>query len=341
MTHAETTTQPGWRPDPSGRYEWRYWDGQWTSRVANSAPTAASAPPPAPAMPPIPPSPLPSPVSSGPAIYEPAPVPIRAPWEAAAAAPAAPTPPTPPSPAPSVAMAPPAVPAGTSSEAWWEAASAPTIPEVPDFIAPREPFGATLTTTAPPATGNADTIGAQKPKRSGSRVGAFFRSFATQPDSYQTAQEIWPDEEDLRGESIVVASPGNYGRVGLVVLAAAGMLAGAYLPWISGTLGTIAFQESGFDLGHGPAYGLGTCALAVAALLTVRISVMRWVTMAIALVLAGFVARDLIHTYDLMKSMNVSAATSADVGTGLWILVSGAAIGMVAAFRLSEDEKIV
>src|SRR5215470_4627907 len=31
---------PGWRPDPSGRYEWRYWDGGWTNRVANSAPQA-------------------------------------------------------------------------------------------------------------------------------------------------------------------------------------------------------------------------------------------------------------------------------------------------------------
>ena len=86
---------------------------------------------------------------------------------------------------------------------------------------------------------------------------------------------------------------------------------------------------------------MGACALAAAALLTVRVPIMRWVTMAIALVLAGFVARDLIQTYDLLKAMNLAAATSADVGTGLWILVSAAAIGMVAAFRLTEDEKIV
>ena len=32
-------TMPGWRRDPSGRYEWRWWDGNgWTNRVANSAP---------------------------------------------------------------------------------------------------------------------------------------------------------------------------------------------------------------------------------------------------------------------------------------------------------------
>jgi hypothetical protein len=29
------TTPPGWYPDPSGRYELRYWDGtQWTEHVA-------------------------------------------------------------------------------------------------------------------------------------------------------------------------------------------------------------------------------------------------------------------------------------------------------------------
>src|SRR3954453_10603541 len=48
MSQVTTPTQPGWLPDPSGRYEWRYWDGGWTNRVANSAPTTA-APPPTPA----------------------------------------------------------------------------------------------------------------------------------------------------------------------------------------------------------------------------------------------------------------------------------------------------
>ena len=42
MSQTATPTEPGWRPDPSGRYEWRYWDGGWTNRVANSAPTATS-----------------------------------------------------------------------------------------------------------------------------------------------------------------------------------------------------------------------------------------------------------------------------------------------------------
>ena len=37
MSEVLEATTPGWRPDPSGRYEWRYWDGGWTNRVANSA----------------------------------------------------------------------------------------------------------------------------------------------------------------------------------------------------------------------------------------------------------------------------------------------------------------
>ena len=37
-------TEAGWRPDPTGRYEWRYWDGGWTNRVASSAPAAPPTP---------------------------------------------------------------------------------------------------------------------------------------------------------------------------------------------------------------------------------------------------------------------------------------------------------
>ena len=44
MSQVTTPTEPGWLPDPSGRYEWRYWDGGWTNRVANSAPDQAAPP---------------------------------------------------------------------------------------------------------------------------------------------------------------------------------------------------------------------------------------------------------------------------------------------------------
>ena len=58
MSQVTTPTEPGWLPDPSGRYEWRYWDGGWTNRVANSRPReqgrsqpGAPAPPGTPARP--------------------------------------------------------------------------------------------------------------------------------------------------------------------------------------------------------------------------------------------------------------------------------------------------
>ena len=36
MSQVATSTEPVGGPIPSGRYEWRYWDGGWTNRVANS-----------------------------------------------------------------------------------------------------------------------------------------------------------------------------------------------------------------------------------------------------------------------------------------------------------------
>src|ERR1700709_1298334 len=49
MSQVTTPTEPGWLPDPTGRYEWRYWDGGWTNRVASSAASPSEAPPASPA----------------------------------------------------------------------------------------------------------------------------------------------------------------------------------------------------------------------------------------------------------------------------------------------------
>lgn len=41
MTEPLITTDPGWLPDPAGRHEARWWDGdQWTARVANNGRTS-------------------------------------------------------------------------------------------------------------------------------------------------------------------------------------------------------------------------------------------------------------------------------------------------------------
>jgi hypothetical protein len=281
MSQVATSTDPGWRPDPSGRFEWRYWDGGWTNRVANSD-TPAPAAPAAPAAPPVdsPPAPV---------------TPLPAPAAAAVAATALAT----------------------------------------DPVARVEPFGL-ATTTAP--------VVEPEPRRRRRSpwavVVGFFRSFADQPESYHNANAREPIPTDERGESMMTAPPGNYGHAGFVALAGCGIALGAYMPWLTGTIGIASFHRSGFDQGLGTGYCIGALALGISALLAVRMRIVRWVTMALALVLAGFVVRDLLDTYNSMQTMNAARSVDANVGIGLWIMIISVAVAMIASVRLSEDPKI-
>lgn len=295
MSQVTTPTEPGWLPDPSGRYEWRYWDGGWTNRVANSAP--APAPVPAPAAPATP-------------ALQPA-------LPAAAAAPA-PTSTPEPAPAPAVETAAPAA-ALTARDA-----------------VPRAPFG-----TDPSPVAVAPTAAPPRQRRTPlAALMAFFRSFADQPESYHSVLARDPLPPSARGENLVRSGPGNYGHAMIVALAAVGIVVGAYLPWISGTIGLAHFQKSGFDDGLGGGYTLGATALAISALLSVQMRPFRWLTIILSFVIAGFVVRDVLHSYDAMQEMNRYRTVDANVGWGLWIMITAAAIAMIGAVRLSEDEKI-
>jgi len=277
MSQVGTSTEAGWRPDPSGRYEWRYWDGGWTNRVANSAPPAPA--PAAPASPAAPPAPAVDPTFRG-----------------------------------SVASLAP----GT----------APLTPPV-------APFGVDVPYT-PPAPA---PVTSRRRSPWGWLVG-FLRSFADQPESYHVPDTAPDPVPDPRGENMI-AAPGNYGLAGIVALAACGVAGGAYLPWLSGTIDGIGFHRSGFDLGHGWGYVIGALALAISALLSVHMRVLRWLTVVLSLVIGGFVARDLVKTYDAMQSMNRAARVDANVGMGLMIMVIAAAVAMIGAVRASETEKFV
>jgi hypothetical protein len=276
-------------PDPSGRYEWRYWDGGWTNRVANSAPTAAE------------------PTDTEPTdteIERPAPLVVES--------------------------APASAPAAASVADVTQALSAR------DAV-PRVPFG----TDPPPGTEAAVVAPPRKRRRTPwAVVVAFFRSFADQPESYHSALAREPLPPDPRGERMVGTAPGNYGHAMIVALAAVGIVAGAYLPWVSGTIGLAQFHRSGFDDGLGIGYCIGALALAISALLSVRMRAFRWLTIILSFVIAGFVVRDVLHSYDVMQNMNRYRSVDADVGWGLWIMIVAAAIAMIGAVRLSEDEKI-
>jgi hypothetical protein len=301
MSQVTTPTQPGWLPDPSGRYEWRYWDGGWTNRVANSTPTGAE---PA-AVAPAPPS-SPDPVPPAPEA-----APVTAPPEAAAATVAVPA---------AVAVAPAAE------------ASAPLTAR--DAV-PRVPFG-----TDPERTTAVAAPTRKKRRTPWAVIIGFFKSFADQPESYHSELAREPLPPDHRGERLVQTAPGNYGHAMIVALAAVGIVVGAYLPWISGTIGLAKFHRSGFDNGLGLGYCIGAMALACSALLSVRMRAFRWLTVILSFVIAGFVVRDVLHSYDVMKDMNRFSSVDADVGWGLWIMIVAAAIAMIGAVRLSEDAKI-
>jgi hypothetical protein len=112
-----TTPAPGWLPDPTGRHEYRYWDGgSWSSDVADAGVAAVdppTAPLPAPGTPAVPPGPAdpagdPTEVIDGTAAYPPAPGPYGPPTAAFGSTPAAGAPPGGPPPAPGTAGYPPA-----------------------------------------------------------------------------------------------------------------------------------------------------------------------------------------------------------------------------------------
>jgi hypothetical protein len=262
-------TDAGWRPDPTGRYEWRYWDGGWTNRVASSRPR----------------SPSPGPVE-----------PSRS-----AAAPLAALP-------------------GVAAP---QVAPAPTTPTA----APAALVAPDSTTTSPGLL----------PVRAWRALSGFFTSFANEPESYHSDRvvDIAPDP---RGESVLVGNPANYGRAGLVALAACGVAVGSFLPWLSGTIDGIPFQRTGFQEGHGWSFTIAAFALACAALLAVRLRPLRWVAMGIALVLAGLTFRDLVHFHDIVATMNASPSNSVDLGTGMWIMAGCGIVALVASFRLGERE---
>jgi hypothetical protein len=281
---AGLATEAGWRPDPTGRYEWRYWDGGWTNRVASSSPdaTTAHAAPPAPAPVPVPSPPPAYPSPGAPSAAVVAALPVPRPLEQ------------------------------PTTPGWDPTPSSPvTSPPAPDGERPRRGIWA--------------------------RITGFFTSFANEQESYHSdkAVEIDPDP---RGGQMLASTPLNYGRAGLVALSACGVAIGSYLPWMSGTIEDVPFRISGFEDGHGWSFTIGALALVLAALLAVRWRVLRWVAIGLALALCGLTFRELVHTHDIVTTMNASSTNEVDVGTGLWIMAGCAVVAMVASFRLGERD---
>jgi hypothetical protein len=299
-------TEPGWQPDPSGRYQWRYWDGGWTNRVANSVPPEASGTPTAPTVA--------APTAPAPTYTAPA---------AAVAAPAAPARPALP------AVLAPVPPLGPSTERLSPVRTFPTSHD-----------GSSGTVWDLPYLGDATTTAEADTKRRGirARIAAFVRSFWEQPESYHSPNagpEIPPHPREHE-----LAPLPNYGRAGLVMLSAIGVAIGAYLPWISGSIDALAFERTGYEMGHAWGFTWAAAAFTVAAILGARHKVFGWVTMAMSVVVAGLVSHQLLDVHDQVVGMNRGPTVDANVGIGLWIMLGAAAIGLIAAFRLDAPAKM-
>jgi hypothetical protein len=327
-TDDTTAIQAGWRPDPTGRYEWRYWDGGWTNRVAStrkpggsatdsSEPRAADGPSAHPATA--------APAADGPAAHPAA-------HPAAAAPPGSPAP-MPPAPVPAV----PVVTAPPAAAAFAPVAAASAVSVLDDPTAPSPSAADTAVTTEP--TEQTEQTEPTEPIWTRARLAVveFFRSFSRQPESYHSPRAV-DIEPDPRGDRMIAGSPGNYGRAAIVAVSACGVAVGSYLPWLSGSIDHIPFSQTGFDAGHGWSYTMGAFALVCAALLAVRVRVVRWVTIALALLLAGFTFRELVHVHDIVTTMNTSATIQANVGTGIWIMTGCAIVALIASCRLGERD---
>jgi hypothetical protein len=304
MSGVVEAREAGWRPDPSGRYEWRYWDGGWTNRVANSAPNPRPAPP---ARAALPAAPTPHPAAERP---RPTPGPQRF-----------------------VSSAP--SPGGSST------APPPSASEMAVMAALHS--GRRPTPTALPAAvpaGAGPGAPAVEAPRSGilGALSRWFRAFADEPESYHSPKAGAALPPHPNQSSILASTPANYGRAGLVLLAALGLGIGAYLPWLSGTIGAIPFERTGFELGKAWGFTWLAGALALAAVLGVRMKPLRWANMALAVVCAVLTAKELIDIHDLVESMNTGADVAADVGIGLWIMLVSAAGALIASFRIGVPE---
>jgi hypothetical protein len=169
-------------------------------------------------------------------------------------------------------------------------------------------------------------------------IARWFRTLADEPESYHSPKAGVALPPHPNQSSILASTPANYGRAGLVALAACGLGVGAYLPWLSGTIGNVPFERTGFELGKAWGFTWLAAALALAAILGVRMRPLRWVNMALAVATAVLTAKELIDIHDLVESMNTGTVVAADVGIGLWIMLVSTAGALIASFRIGVPE---
>jgi hypothetical protein len=302
MSTSKVALEPGWHPDPSGRHDWRYWDGEWTSHVADQpkdAPVAAL------------PAALPG------AWVEP-PAPAGAPGGAVVA--------------PAVAGAGTALLAPPASRPSGEPAPRRVASWLTGLLGARRPARAT---TLPAVPALAGTAGATVPAEPGpvEVEGGPARHMGVAMAPRNPGPAVRVNAPHLTMQPAV---PIDFGRAVLVVVASVLIGIAPYLPWTESQFATFSFQQTGVDLHHGWYFVVGAVALGVGALACARWRVLRFPLVGLAAALLAFSIYELFEILDTIRVNNLSDTSRMTIGYGLWGLQAATAAGVMTAFGLAQ-----
>ena len=252
LEEAAVATDAGWRPDPTGRYEWRYWDGGWTNRVASSRP-------------------------SGTAERR-----DRRPGTRRRRR-----------------LTPRACPDGRGLPA--------TAARGPGQRPQQHRRSLRSRPAAAADRGSRVTRAAEHRCRSrcrcvpGAPVVGFFTSFVERAGVVPLRSAVDIDPRSPWREHARTATPPTTAGPASSHSPRAASRSARSCPWLSGTIDGIPFERTGFEENHGWSFTIARRrARAARRCSRVRLRPLRWVTMGMALVLAGLTFRDLVHFHDIV-----------------------------------------
>ncbi len=312
MSIPQQVLEPGWHPDPFGRHDWRYWDGTWTNHVADAA-TAPSDPEPPGAAKAQEPQPAPDPDP------EPGPFSELQAFDHATAFTA-----------PDLG----APPAGLEEATGFDSSLGEHL--IPAEVPAPEPDVAMdglpsivsrgAVAVAPVATDDEDVV--------------------APPSRWRRRKQLAPQHAIpglvLAPEHHPVALPGyanpiNFGRAGIVMLAAFAVAASAYLPWMTSTIGQFHYEQTGMETGHGWYFVVGGGALAIFALVAARFRLLRLAPLGVAIAMFATASSELVSTVDRADDLSTSAiGTQIHLGAGMFALMGFTALAVLASLRLAS-----
>ncbi len=294
--------EPGWHPDPFGRHDWRYWDGNWTNHVADAAtapadPRAEAAPPEVDEL-----APLREPIVDSTSFFA----------------------------APDLGAPPFDLGEATGFESSLaEQLHAHDTPEPePDVVMDELPSKATrgAVAVAPqPREDDEDDAPVQSRWRRRKQLAS----------QHAVPGVVLPPMH--HPVSMPGSSPIDFGRAAIVMLSAFAIGVSAYLPWTISSVGEFRYEQTGMETGHGWYFVAGGVGMALFALVAARFRVLRLAPLGVAIAMFATASSELVRTVDNQNNLESSAiAMRIHLGAGMFALLGFSALGVLASLRLSS-----